>query len=402
MSSGKERIKSIYNVILNNRENPKIRSEFYEVVCSKIMGGKESLSKKTFVETFFKIKKEISDIYEKVKSDSALASSTKKMITKEKNLIKATEKLPRLIILIGGPGAGKSFFYNKLITEYIGSSDFVYLNRDDIISMIPEYKNVINSNDYLRSSSLSDTITNDDLEGLGIKYEGIEDMEITYKDIEDLKNNNYFASGMPFNKEIDTYFNEILNKCLEDCIPLFLDITGESYDKLEENIAKFYDKGFLVNLVHIYRNTNKQEMEAIKIGIQERQNHIGRSILNIDNLPGTYRKIKGNFEKIKRMVNKYNLSDRIHCIECNHSVTDKKGDEYSAKCKEKNMEDCQNSIIDHILTPDEKTKLMVNGEKKRMEKDSEVYGGNKTRKYSKRHIKYRKKKSSKMKRTKKK
>ena len=44
---------------------------------------------------------------------------------------------------------------------------------------------------------------------------------------------------------------------------------------------------------------------------------------------------------------------------------------------------------------------MVNGEKKRMEKDSEVYGGNKTRKYSKRHIKYRKKKSSKMKRTKK-
>ena len=44
---------------------------------------------------------------------------------------------------------------------------------------------------------------------------------------------------------------------------------------------------------------------------------------------------------------------------------------------------------------------MLNGEKKRMEKDSEVYGGNKTRKYSKRHIKYTKKKSSKMKRTKK-
>ena len=91
------------------------------------MGCKESLSKKTFVETFFEIKKEISD----------LGSSTKKMITKEKKLIKATEKLSRLIILIGGLGAGKSFFYNKLITDYVGSSDFVYLNRDDIISMIP-------------------------------------------------------------------------------------------------------------------------------------------------------------------------------------------------------------------------------------------------------------------------
>jgi hypothetical protein len=398
MSSGKERIKSIYNVILNNREKQEVRDAFGKVVYSKIMGDKESLSKKTFVETFLKIQDEIYDIYEEIESEPDLPSITKGMVVKEKKLIKATEnlialiisQLPRLIILIGGPGAGKSIFYNKLITEYIGSSNFVYLNRDDIISMIPEYKNVINSNDYLRSSSLSDTITDDDMKYLGIKYEGIEDMGITYKDIEDLKNNNYFASGMPFNKEIDIYFNEILNKCLEDCIPLILDITGESYQKLEENITKFYDKGFLVNLVHIYRNTNKNEMDAIKIGIQERQNHIGRSILNIDKLPETYRRIKRNFENIKRMVNKKNLSDLIHCIECNHSVTDKKGKE--------NMEDCQNSIIDHILTPDEKTKLMVNGEKKSMEKDSEFFGGNKTRKYSKRHIKCRKKKTYKIKR----
>ena len=96
-------------------------------------------------------------------------------------------------------------------------------------------------------------------------------------------------------------------------------------------------------------------MEAINIGIQERKNHIGRSILNIDNLPETYKKINRNFEKIKRMVNKSNRSDRIHCIKCNHSVTDKKGKE--------NMEDCQNSIIDHILTPYEKTKFMVTGKK---------------------------------------
>lgn len=375
MSSERERIRSIINGILNRRNKPEIKKEFDKVVDSKIMGGKKSLSKKTFVDTLVKKGKELGD---------------------------AIEKLPRLIILIGGPGAGKSFFYNKLITEYIESSDFVYLNRDDIISMIPEYKNVINSNDYLRSTSLSDTITDDDLEGLGITYDDdIEDLGITYEDIKNLKSDTFFSSGMAFNIEIGEYFNKILNKCLEDCIPLFLDITGESYRKLEENIITFYNRGFSIKLVHIYRNTNRNEMKAIKVGIKKRQTDTGRSILDIDNLSETYRRINRNFENIKRMVNESNRSDRIYCIKCDHSLTDKKGKEGSSKCKEKNMEDCQNSIIDHILTPDEKTKLNVNREKKRMEKDSEVYDGNKTRKYSKRHIKYRKKKSSKMKRTKK-
>ena len=242
-----------------NRIHEKVRGEYEDAKKEY-----ENLEKK-YQET----KKKYEDLEKKYEHTRLYIKIKNELI--ENCISKKDNTSPKLIMLLGAPGVGKTTLKNYLISNnFITGNNYVYLNRDDIVSKLPEYNEILND--------------------------------------DKLRENMYLNSGMLFMQEANFYFDEINEECLQKKCSVIIDVVGGNLGKITDIIINFSKNGYIINVIHMDIKDEKEEYEKILHRIEQRSKNKdeggeGRSILDIQKNDSRAKKI-GALKKLYANVRK--------------------------------------------------------------------------------------------------
>lgn len=175
---------------------------------------------------------------------------------------KIPQSNPKVTLLVGGPGSGKSFVYETALKSSDNNS--VYLNSDDVKEQLPEYS------DYLKK--------------------------------------DFKSAAAKVHEESSDVYHAMVKKGFEQGYNLVLDATFSNKDKSVKIINQLKDKGYSIEVVGVVVDPSKTQYSATKRAYEQKRYVPGTIVKNAN---------YGARQTMKYLLTNKDIVDSIHIYDNN-------------------------------------------------------------------------------------
>ena len=181
------------------------------------------------------------------------------------------QQAPIGIILMGGPGAGKSTYYHNMLARRYDPDSYVYINRDSLLPFLPEYQRGLHYCQTVEQTLQSLQQTDAPCAPVG---------------------NLPIRTGAVYFGVLKYLITNIKDRIFRHRLSFIYDTTGSDFRDITGMLQRCLARNYSVRIYWV-----KAEVGLVVDRIQQRAKTELRTI-DPDILPGIYDKISQNFQKL--------------------------------------------------------------------------------------------------------